>query len=177
MIFEVLYKISSLLNEKLRINFKLNRNIVSVQQPENLINEGAVSVFLVNLERDTSTGISFGNKSLAGKYTSKYRPVWEINLYVIIASVFPKKQYSDSLKIITEILRIIQENHILSFEHKGLKYSVEPVNVSFQELSNIWSVAGGNYYPSILCKIKTIKIDSNAMIKIDPNVEERRIQL
>lgn len=177
MIFEILYKISSLLNEKLRIKFKLSRNIVSVQQPNDLVNEGAVSVFLVNLERDTSTGISFGNKSVGGRFTARNRPVWDINLYVIIASVFPKKQYSDSLKIVTEILRIIQENHILIFEYEDFKCSIEPVNVSFQELSNIWSMTGGNYYPSILCKIKTIKIDSNTMIKIDPNVEERRIQL
>lgn len=44
-------------------------------------------------------------------------------------------------------------------QESGTMLSIEPVNLSFQEQSNLWSIHGGTYYPSILCKIRLLTMD------------------
>src|SRR5690554_6818975 len=113
MIFEITNKISDILNEKLKTRFRLTKDIVKVQSVDNQVNEANVVVSMINIERDTSSGISFGRKKVMGNYTSKSHPTWDVNLYILIAAVFPRKQYADSLKIITEVFKILQENYLL----------------------------------------------------------------
>lgn len=177
MVFEIINKISSILNDRLKVEFNLTKDIVKVQPIDGDAADGSVSISMVNIERDTSSGISFSRRNVLGGHTAKGNPSWDMNLYIIIAAVFPKKQYADSLKIITEVFKVLQENYLLTFNEQGLHYSIEPYNLSLQELSNIWSMSGGTYWPSVLCRIRTITIDSNTIIQIDANVEQMGIEL
>jgi hypothetical protein len=40
-----------------------------------------------------------------------------------------------------------------------IPFAIEPVNLSFHELSNLWGIFGGIYYPSVLCRIRTLTVD------------------
>jgi hypothetical protein len=43
---------------------------------------------------------------------------------------------------------------------KEWKITVEPVNLNYQELTNLWSVLGGKYYPSMVGKIRMVTVDA-----------------
>lgn len=177
MISAILHKITSILNDNIRLQFNLKRDIVKIQSVDNDENEGYIGVSVINIERDASGGIAFNRRDVSLDHSSKSAPTWQVSIYVLIAAVFPKKKYAESLKLITEMLRIIQSNHILVFDDSGIRYTAEPINTTFQELSNIWSVSGGTYYPSIICKIKSLEIDGGGIIQIDPSIKDREIDL
>lgn len=177
MFSSILQKITSNLNDNLKLRFNLNRDLVRIQAIDSEDNEGYIGVSILNIERDTSAGISFQKREVSLDFSSRSNPNWQINFYILIAAVFPKKKYAESLKLLDEILRTIQANHVLVFEEFGLRYSVEPMNLSFAELSNIWSICGGAYQPSIVCKIRSIEIDGGSIIQFDPSVKNREIEL
>lgn len=177
MISVILHKITSTLNDNIRLQFNLKRDIVKIQSVDNDETEGYVGVSVINIERDTSGGITFSRRDVSLDHGAKAAPAWQINIYILIAAVFPKKKYAESLKLIAEILRIIQSNHIIVFDDLGIRYTVELINTTFHELSNIWSISGGTYYPSIICKIRSLEIDGGGVIQIDPNIKDREIDL
>lgn len=153
---------SSLLADHLKRAFKLDESIVSLQplteqnkaQPSNKIH-----LFLVNVERETSGGISFNQQALPGGYYKSGAPSWQLNLYIMLAAVFQEKQYEEALRLLSGTLSFLQSNNQFPLPGSPVKLAVEPVNMSFNELSNLWSICGGTYYPSIVCKIRTLNID------------------
>jgi hypothetical protein len=177
MIFEIVNKISSILSENLKIKFKFDKDIVKIQSINGKNTEDAITISLINIERDTSGGISFNRQNVSDDYGTKSNPLWHINFYIIIAAIFSQKQYAESLKLITATLKILQANYIISFDQLGTQFTVEPVNLSFQELSNLWSISGGTYHPSIVCKVKTVAIDSETIIQIDSTIKQREVNL
>lgn len=177
MIYSILNKLVSILNDRIRLKFSLKQNLVKIQPIDNETSEGYISVSIINIERDTSGGITFNRKNADYNSTSKSAPTWQVNVYLLIAVVFPKKKYEESTKLITEVLQVLQSNHILSFPENGLKLTLEPLHITFQELSNIWSISGGSYHPSIICKIKSINVNSGEIMQIDSNIVDREINL
>lgn len=177
MISVILQKITTILNDTIKLRFNLKKDIVKIQSVDTDESEGYVGISVINIERDTSSGIAFNKRDVSLDHTGRANPTWQINLYILIATVFPKKKYAESLKLMTEILGIIQSNHILSFEESGTRFTIEPVNMTFQELSNLWSVSGGTYYPSLVCKIRTIEIDGGGLLQINPTIKDREIDL
>lgn len=177
MISAILNRITAVLNDTIKLTFNLKRDIAKIQPVDSNQTEGAITVSLIHIERDTSAGISFHRKTISPSYSSKGTPSWHINFYVLIAVVFPKKQYGESIKLMTEILRVIQTNHVLSLDQSGVQFTMEPMNVSFQELSNLWSISGGTYHPSVVCKIKSVEIDGDAVLQVDTTIKEREINL
>lgn len=177
MISTILHKITSTLNDNIRSQFNLKRDIVKIQSVDNDENEGYIGISVINIERDTSGGIVFNRKDVSLDHSSQSVPAWHVNIYVLIAAVFPKKKYAESLKLIAGMLSVVQSNHIIVFDDLGNRYTMEPINTTFQELSNIWSISGGTYYPSIICKIKSVEIDGGRMIQINPTINHREIDL
>lgn len=177
MISTILHKISTILNDNIKLSFNLKRDLVKIQSIDNNVTDANVFISLLSIERDTNGGISFNRKNLSSSHSAKGNPLWQINLYILIAAVFPKKQYPESLVLISEILQILQSNHIITFDQSGVQFTMEPVNVSFQELSNVWSITGGTYHPSIVCKVKTLQIDGEAIMQLDTVINERELNL
>lgn len=177
MIFNVINEISTILNDRIKNDFKLERDIVKIQSFEDKATDGSINISLINIERDTSGGISFGRKQVSDRYSSKGNPAWNLNIYIIVSAVFPQKQYAESLKLMTKVLKTLQEHPTVSPNQNGTHFTVEPVNLSFQELSNLWSISGGAYHPSVVCKIRTVFIDDGTIVQIDPNIKQREVDV
>lgn len=177
MIYYCIEKLATFLNDHLRIQYKLQRDIVKIQPIEENPAEGYVSVTIANIERDTSSGIGFGGHSISLRQNSKSSPPWAVNVYILVAVVFPPKKYQESLKIVSSVLKVLQSNHIIHADEFGLKFSLEPVNLNFSELSNLWSISKGGYYPSVVCKMRTFEIDGDNILRVETLVENREINV
>ena len=154
---------STLLSDYLKRTFMLNEDIVhlmSLMNQEKVIPSNKVHVFLTNIERETGGGIKFGQQK-SGDYYKTGGPSWQLNLYLMIAAVFNEKQYEESLSVISGVAMFLQSNNSFLIKNTTVNVNIEPVNLSFGELSNLWSICGNMYYPSLLCKLRTLNIDSN----------------
>ena len=46
------------------------------------------------------------------------------------------------------------------FEVDGTGYTIEIASLSTQDMNNVWTLLGGQYYPSVICKIRRLLIDT-----------------
>lgn len=87
------------------------------------------------------------------------QPPLLLNLNVMLAAVFDERQYAESLSMLTDTLRFIQS--VQKFEVDGTGYTIEIVNLTTQDQNNMWTLLGGQYYPSVVCKIRRLCIDGS----------------
>ncbi len=164
----------SLLNDYLKRSFRLNENIVSLQplyetnktQPTNKIH-----LFLTNIERETGGGLKFNQQAISESHYKRGNPSWQLNLYILLAAVFSEKQYEESLQLLSGALFFLQNNNQFTLPQTNTTLAIEPINLSFHELSNLWGICGGAYYPSILLKIRTLNINSNEIKQIERTLQ------
>jgi hypothetical protein len=131
-------------------------------------------ISLLSIERDTAQGIT-------GKYVRNnvdsfnYNlPAVNVNLNVIFAAVYDNKRYSESLSIISACIMFLQSNPIIELANSQ-SYTIEFMNLSTQELNNIWTSLGGCYYPSVVCKIRKLVFDAEEIKNILPSAGEPQI--
>lgn len=137
-------------------------------QPEGLAEVGFVGnsseekpnkmvVSLFSIERETSDGISAPMQRTAEGYTHTSPPLL-LNLNVVIAAVYDERRYGESLSVLSDTLRFIQS--IPRFAVDGTDYTIEVVTLSTQDQNNVWTLLGGQYYPSVVCKLRRLMIDA-----------------
>ena len=114
-------------------------------------------ISLINAERETAGGISAPVQHTAEGYT-RMAPSLLLNLNIMLAAVYDEKRYAESLSVLSDTLRFIQSAP--KFEVDGISYTIEVVTLSTQDMNNVWTLLGGQYYPSVVCKIRRLVIDS-----------------
>ena len=85
-----------------------------------------------------------------------------LNLDLMLAAVYDEKRYAESLSVLYESLLFIQSHPY--FELDGQKYTVEIVTLSVQDINNIWTTLGGQYYPSVMCKLRRLAVDAEEAV-------------
>ena len=114
-------------------------------------------ISLVNIERETAGGISGSIRRNGSEYERNYPPLL-LNLDLMLAAVYDEKRYSESLSVLSETLTFMQSRP--SFDLNGQMYTIEIVTLSAQDINNIWTTLGGQYYPSVMCKLRRLTIDA-----------------
>lgn len=137
-------------------------------QPEGLATVGFIGngseerpnkmvVSLLNVERETAGGISAPVQRTTEGYTRMSPPLL-LNLNVMLAAVYDERQYAESLSVLSDTLKFIQSAP--RFEIDNVGYTIEIVSISTQDMNNVWTLLGGQYYPSVVCKIRRLTIDA-----------------
>ncbi|MCC8153990.1 MAG: DUF4255 domain-containing protein [Tannerellaceae bacterium] len=163
MIGAILTTLSVSLNSYLKKEFQLHQDIAVVKPYHTISSQHSgneVYLSLIHIERETGAGISFSRKNLSPDYSQRGAPGWLLNLYILIAAVYQEKQYEESLHIISAVILFLQNKSVFPVPLTGTTLSLEPVHLSFTELSNIWSICGGQYYPSVVCRIRTLDMNT-----------------
>lgn len=160
MIKKILTYYASRLDEYLRHKFPQPEGVAEVGFIGNSADERPCKliVSLVNIERETSGGISSGISRGGTNYVQTYPPLL-LNLDLMLAAVYDDRQYAQSLSVLNETLLFIQSHPF--FELDGQRYTVELVMLSAQDTNNIWTTLGGQYYPSVMCKLRRLVVDAN----------------
>ena len=158
MIRKILTTYATLLEEYLSRFHNRPEGLAMVGQIGNGTEEkpGKMVVSLLNVERETSGGISAPVQRTEEGY-ARMQPPLLLNLNVMLAAVFDERQYAESLSLLADTLRFIQS--VPRFEVNGAWYTIEIVNLTLQDLNNMWTLLGGQYYPSVACKIRRLCID------------------
>lgn len=125
-------------------------------------------VSLVSIERETAGGV-VPTRSHQGNVTNVGNPPLYMNVNLVMAAVFNEDKYEEGLSVLSDTLLFIQSYTF--FKYKDITYTLEVVSPNSQELNNIWSTLGGQYYPSVLCKLRRIAFDSHDLQNVIGNIE------
>jgi hypothetical protein len=168
MIFEALQLLSGQLNDYLKIRFRLTEDIVFISPIKDTAKAfpNRVAITLAGLERETAGGVSFQRRTVSDSTSAQSAPSWQINLNILISVIFQEKQYEESLRLFSAVVAFIQKNNMVRGANEGLVFSLEVVNLSMHELSNLWSISGENYYPSVVCKIRLLEVDAGEIMDL-----------
>lgn len=137
---------------------------------------GAVSVLLINVEEENALRApDLYNRVSSDGTRQKVKPEIRLNLYVLFVAHF--KQYEESLRHISYIIRFFQSNRVLDHQNAPAlsedvdKLIVELVTLPLSEMNEVWSLLRVGYHPSILYKVKMIVFRDEDAIRVPEVVE------
>ena len=177
MINTILTTYGKLLEQYLSSFFHQPEGIVEVGtllQNEEESNKLIISLF--NIEREAAHGISNSVVRRGGGVYSSSNPYIHANLFIILAAVYRSKRYRESLSVLSQAISFLQSTPVFDAAG-GNRYTIEPVTLSWQDQSNIWSAFGGKYYPSVFCKIRGVVFDADEMKQILPELKDTDLSL
>ena len=152
-------------------------------RPEGMVEVGAIGaqvdeepckiqISLLNVERETAQGMNMGKVGTSGKFSGLSYPLIHVNLDVIIAAVFNEKRYRESLSVLSLAITFLQSNPVFMVENT--KYTIEMITPSLQDQSNVWTLFGGRYYPSIFCKIRRLTFDGSEVKQVVADITDNK---
>ncbi len=167
MINSVFTTIAEQLNQYFSNRFSLNEEKVIISAlPDsgnnNPVNEDNLIISLVNIEQERLTSKSPVNM--------ENRPV-SVYLYILFAAGFTENNYEEALKLLSATIGFFQHRPVFMHSdtpelHPGLeKLCFEMVNMNIQELSQLWGIQGGKYYPSVLYRARLVNIREENIIQ------------
>ena len=109
------------------------------------------------------------------------RPVSDANLrkrdpvnliiQIVVAANFAPSRYSRGLQALSRAVEFFQANPVFDRNNspdmagKGIeRLSIDMESLSVDAVSQLWGVLGGRYLPSVVYRIRTVAIDSGAVI-------------
>ncbi|SFU10333.1 Protein of unknown function [Algoriphagus locisalis] len=153
-----------------------------------IIPDKSLGLSLINIEEERTIKEQRSTYiNVVGK-TEKRNPEIQLNLYVLITANFQNKNANDSsddyvegLKQLGYAISFFQAKNVFTKENSpslsgkdpGLtKIVVELYSYSFEQLYNFWTVVGAKYLPSVLYKVKTLRIQENQLLETGDPIEK-----
>lgn len=118
--------------------------------------ENKIILSIANIERETGT-------QGANNPRGDRPPPLNINLFILVAANFGDN-YAEGLKFLSAALAFFQSSPVMTpatfpdFPAGIERLTIEFVNLSFQDVNNLWTVRGSLYLPSFLLKLRPITI-------------------
>lgn len=160
------------INNLLSARFQSNENLAvlsSLANPDGTlppIIENKIVVSLINVEKEPSAnGSSWPMRGSAEGY-GRVNPPLGLNLLVLVTASFGGN-YGEALKMLGNVMAFLQSKPSFNAQNSagfpaGMeKLSLELVNLSIQEVNNVWSILGAKYMPSIAYKMRMLVLQEN----------------
>lgn len=177
------------LNENLRARFGVSEDLVIASCPVG--SDGKVPMdarnrlilFVTSVGQDTTARNSAGKMpAVAGRFGITQAPV-HLSIELMLAACHEPVNYSEGLRILSHGIQFFQANPTFSPVNApdldaGLsQLSLEISNMGTDVSSQVWSMFGGRYLPSIRYRMRTITIDANALATEIPAITDPRAGL
>lgn len=144
---------------------------IAHRQPEGIAYVGSIGpnseeapdklvISLMNLEKEAS-GDGVYMQRASGGYAGRLAPLM-LNMHIMFSAVYQRNRYTEALSVLSDTLEFIQS--MPKFSVGGNVYTIEVVPMSIMDLHNIWTAMGGQYQPSVVCKLRGLVIDSGTVI-------------
>ena len=137
--------------------------------------ENKLVLTLANVEREpAASGSAMQLRPHNGEYV-RVSPALKLNVYVLMSAYFGNN-YGEALKFLSSAMGFFQGKPMYSREDapdfpRGLeRLSLEMVNLSLQDLNNLWGNLGGKYLPSVMYKARMLTIQEDWITERVPEI-------
>jgi hypothetical protein len=181
MIHQSLQFTNKLLGQFLKNRFGLNEDKTVLNyliEPSGTLpkeNQNKVVLSLINIEKETNQPFYIRNQKLENGSYSNFNPTEKYNIDLLISSNFD--DYNESLKFLDAIIVFFQINNYLDASSSsslpnGLnRLEFEYEKISYHQMHSLWTAMAAKYQPSIIYKMKLIKVQAHETIEIIPAVK------
>lgn len=175
MIDQALHTVKEQLNQFLRLRFDLAEDMVVLSYVINqdgsvaTQDENKIIFSLVDISEETfaQKGSQYRTSNF-GEYVAK--PDLHLNLQVIFTAFFNPNNYTEALKFISSVIEFFHSKPVFTAQNspaladKGIeKLHFEIFHLDSNSKNNLWATIGGKYMPSIIYKVRMIKIQDQAI--------------
>jgi uncharacterized protein DUF4255 len=139
---------------------------VHVLKGENGAPEG-VYLSVVNVREETA--LKNGDHYVRENNQLRHKePPVHLNVYLLFAVAF--SDYGQSLLRLSQVVELFQSKRVFTAENEApanpFPQSLEKLifdftSLNFEELNHLWGVLGGAYFPSVLYRVRLIKVQRN----------------
>ncbi|MEM8639433.1 MAG: Pvc16 family protein [Cyanobacteria bacterium P01_G01_bin.54] len=144
-----------------------------IQLPKELIMQNnAITMLLVSLEEERTFRSGAVRPPALSRVNSDARvPHLDINAHVLFVANF--KDYTEGLKILSLILRFFQSYRLFSQKNFPSlqpdvdQISMELINLTYQEQSELWRSLEMPCSPSVLYKVRVLVFEDDALDSVD----------
>lgn len=136
---------------------------------------------LINIEEEPSMKNRPSYDRINGQL-KRIEPPVILNLYLLFA--FKMNNYNSSISKLSKLIGFFQTNKWFplpsisdtqQFTPPLDKIVFELYNMNFEQMNHVWSVLGGNHYPSVVYKVRVVKVQRNE--KVEDGTEVTSIEL
>lgn len=138
-----------------------------------------LALFVTNVSHDAMPrSAQRHGVSLSGSMR-KWQPI-HLDIYVMLAASFEPETYGEGLKLLSSAMRYFQGHPLMTPQThpempEGLaQLTLEISNLSNDALGQLWGNLGGRYVPSVQYKLRSVLIDSDAVVTVEPIVTTPR---
>lgn len=159
MIDSVFSSLSEELSEYLQNKLSSDQDVYLATSPSDAedmgVEKDSVFLSLVNIEQERLSNTSITKNPDRGV---------SIYLYILVSAGIADNNYESALSKLSMALSFFQEKSVWTHENSpGLhadidKLTFEMINYDMRELSQLWSMRGGVYYPSAVYKARIVNI-------------------
>lgn len=160
------------LNGMLLARFQSNENLAvlsGVSNPDGTLPPGIENklvVSLINVEREAATHGNNWPVRREGEKIGLVSPPLAFNVLLLISAFFAGN-YAEALKVLGSAMGFFQGKPSFNaqnspgFPAEMEKLSMELVNLSIQEINNVWAILGAKYMPSVVYKMRMLVLQEN----------------
>jgi hypothetical protein len=138
-----------------------------------------LALFVTNVSHDAMPRAAQRHGvSLSGSMR-KQQPV-HLDIYVMLAASFEPETYAEGLKLLSSAMRYFQGHPLMTPQThpempNGLaQLTLEISNLNNDALGQLWGNLGGRYVPSVQYKLRSVLIDSDTVVTVEPIVTTPR---
>lgn len=172
MIETAIHTIQQELNTQLKTAFQLAEDILIVRSPLQDLEKHKLILSLVKIEEDSS----LKSTSLNPSKSLQQAPI-SINLYLLFAASIELSNSEKAYKYLSEVVRFFHNKPLFNPQNSPNlgngaleKISMELVNQSFEEQSQMWSMLGSPYLPSLVYRVRILSLGSDSIQTEIPNI-------
>ena len=143
-------------------------NVHIIKEPDNA---NGVYISLVNVEEETALKNTSHHIRQNNQVHYKEPPVF-LNLYLLFSFEF--QNYSASLLRLSQTIELFQSKRSFSAENEAPANPFPPTlerlifdfcNLNFEQLNHLWGVQGGAYFPSVLYKVRLVRVQRDESVE------------
>jgi hypothetical protein len=143
--------------------------------------ENLLVLSVVNIAEEGSIANQPNFERQGGMLLKQSPPVY-INVYILISTLFTENQYTTGLHWLSLAINFFQQHPYFTSEQtampKGIdKLSFELVNLDIDNMSRFWGALGARYQPSVIYKIRMLKISSESIEAILPEIIDPKVHM
>jgi hypothetical protein len=159
--YQVLQFISEILNDFLKKKLNTNESKVILNRVVNADgsppkqNDNKIVFTLINIEEEISLLQTSPKVNTTNEIGKNFH-----SIYILVHSNF--EYYAESLKLLDSTIDFFIENPIFNaasspnFPVELSRISLESINLTIEQICNLWSSIGANYQPSVLYKVRLV---------------------